>query len=78
MLGDRHRLTGPVDEPDAHVAQEDELARRSGVAIQTVNRLCTNRTARVDLATLDAIAAALGVEPGELIVREPAKRGRRK
>ena len=55
-----------------------ELARRSGVAIQTVNRLCTNRTARVDLATLDAIAAALGVEPGELIVREPAKRGRRK
>ncbi len=57
----------------AKMSQSD-LARLSGLALQTVNRLCTNRTAQVSLATLDKIAGALKVEPGELIVREKSKR----
>ncbi|MHB1329241.1 MAG: helix-turn-helix domain-containing protein [Gemmatimonadales bacterium] len=52
---------------------QSEAARRSGVSFATVNAMCTNRTAQVSLATLDKIAAALGVEPGDLIVREPKK-----
>jgi DNA-binding Xre family transcriptional regulator len=52
-----------------------ELARQAGVGVQTVNRLCNNTTAQVSLATLDKLATALGVEPGELIVR--AKKGRK-
>jgi DNA-binding Xre family transcriptional regulator len=53
-----------------------ELARTSGVAIRTISRLSRNETGQVSLATLDAIAAALKVEPGELIVREKGKRAR--
>ena len=53
---------------------QTELARISGVSFATVNRMCTNATSQVSLSTLDAIAAALGVEPGELIVRTKAKR----
>lgn len=53
-----------------------ELARRAGVGVQTVHRLCNNTTAQVSLATLDKLAAALSVEPGDLIVRE--KKGRKK
>jgi putative transcriptional regulator len=54
-----------------------ELAKRSGVSPTTINRMCGNLTAQVSLATLDAIAEVLGVEPGELIEREGAKRKRR-
>lgn len=54
---------------------QSELARRSGVSFATINRMCTNATSGVLLETLDRLAAALGVEPGELIVRE--KKGRR-
>ena len=50
------------------------LARASGVAIRTISRLCRNETAQVSLATLDKLAAALGVEPGDLIAREKARR----
>jgi putative transcriptional regulator len=53
-----------------------ELVRRSGVALRTVSRLCRNETGQVSLDTLDKLATALGVEPGELIVREKGKRGR--
>jgi transcriptional regulator with XRE-family HTH domain len=53
---------------------QSELARVSGVGLSTVSRLCRNSTAQVSLATLDAIAAALKVEPGDLIVREKGKR----
>jgi transcriptional regulator with XRE-family HTH domain len=51
------------------------LAKASGVSLPTISRLCRNETAQVSLATLDRLAAALGVEPGELIARE--KKGRR-
>lgn len=54
---------------------QSELARLSGVSHVTINRMCGNKTEGVTLSTLDRIAAALGVEPGELIVRE--KKGRR-
>jgi DNA-binding Xre family transcriptional regulator len=55
---------------------QSELARTSGVGLRTVARLCRNETAQVALATLDAIADALGVEPGELIARDRTKRRR--
>jgi DNA-binding Xre family transcriptional regulator len=55
---------------------QSELARRSRVSLVTINRIHGNKTEGVSLSTLDKIAAALGVEPGELIVRE-TKRGRK-
>lgn len=51
-----------------------ELARLSGVSFVTVNAIHGNRTTRVDLATLDKLAAVLGVQPGELIVKAPKRR----
>ncbi|MDX2206036.1 MAG: helix-turn-helix transcriptional regulator [Gemmatimonadales bacterium] len=59
----------------AHEISQSELARRSGVALRTISRLCRNETASVALETLDSLATALGVEPGELIARErPTRR----
>lgn len=55
---------------------QNELARRSGVSFPTINAMCSNKTRGVQLETLDAIAAVLGVPPGELIEREPRKRGK--
>lgn len=52
-----------------------ELARKSGITLVTINRMCANHTEGVTLRTLDKLATALGVEPGELIVRE--KKGRK-
>lgn len=53
-----------------------ELARASGVAPRTIARLCHNETATVALATLDRLALALNLEPGELIARDPAPKRR--
>jgi transcriptional regulator with XRE-family HTH domain len=53
---------------------QSELARRSGVGLRTVARLCRNETAQVSLATLDKLARVLGVEPGELIARQKKRR----
>lgn len=50
------------------------LVRESGVALRTVSRLCRNETAQVSLETLDRIATALGVEPGQLIARQSRRR----
>jgi DNA-binding Xre family transcriptional regulator len=69
----RFRLAEVLEERGT---SQRQLAKRSGITLVTINRICGNLTAGVTLATLDAIAAALGVEPGELIVREP-KRARR-
>ncbi len=55
---------------------QSELARRSGVSFQTVNGMVGNRTTRVDLSTLDALSKALGVEPGDLLEREPRRKGK--
>jgi DNA-binding Xre family transcriptional regulator len=52
-----------------------ELARASGVSYPTVRAIYHNATTRVDLATLDALAQALGCEPGQLIGKA-GKRGK--
>lgn len=44
-----------------------ELAEQSGVALRTISRLCRNETAMVSLATLDRLARALEVKPGDLL-----------
>ncbi len=56
---------------------QSELARQSGVHYVTVNKICQNLTTRVDLATLDALSATLGVQPGDLIERAPKRKRRR-
>ena len=53
---------------------QTELAKRAGVSFATVNRLCTNATTQVSLTTLDAIAAVLDIEPGDLLERESKRR----
>lgn len=50
-----------------------ELARASGVSRMTVHSMYHNLTTRVDLATLDALARALGCEPGELVGKKRGK-----
>lgn len=50
-----------------------ELARLSGISLTIISRIANNKAKQVALATLDKLAAALGVEPGDLIVREPKK-----
>ena len=67
----RFRLSGLLE---AAGLNQSELARKSGVSIVTINAIANNRTNQVRLETLDRISAALGVEPGELIEREPQKR----
>ena len=56
---------------------QTQLAHDAGISFATVNRMCTNATEQVSLKTLDAIAAVLGVQPGDLIESEKAKRGKR-
>jgi len=55
---------------------QSELSRRSGVSMTTINAMALNKTKQVSLATLDALSAALGVAPGELLVRESTRRKR--
>jgi DNA-binding Xre family transcriptional regulator len=45
-----------------------ELAEKSGVTPQLLNRYWNNNVQRVDLEELNKIAVALGVRPGDLIV----------
>lgn len=70
----RFRLQEILDSQKPPVSQR-ELARLSGVSLVTINAICVNRTRQVALDTLDKIAGALGVEVGELLVRDK-KRGR--
>lgn len=44
-----------------------ELAEKSGVTPQLLNRYWNNNVQRVDLEELNKIAIALGVRPGDLI-----------
>lgn len=55
---------------EARGLSQSELARLAGVSFATVNRICTNATEMVSLSTLDKIAAALKVKPGDLIERK--------
>lgn len=59
---------------DEHGTTQSALARDSGVSFATINRMCGNVTAQVSLETLDKLARALGVEPGDLIRGTRGKR----
>jgi transcriptional regulator with XRE-family HTH domain len=54
---------------------QSELARRSSVPFQTINRMAAadveRHPQRIDLETLDALASALGVSVADLFTREP-------
>jgi len=69
-----------AEELKAHrpAMSQSELARRSGVSLVTINAIANNRTRQVKLDTLDALSAALGVEPGDLLEREGKRRGKGK
>lgn len=54
---------------------QKKLAAISKVSLPTISRMCRNETGQVSLITLDKLAWALGVEPGDLIVRE--RKGKR-
>jgi putative transcriptional regulator len=54
-----------------------ELARRSGLSPTIINRMVNNLAQQVALSTLDKLAAALGIEPQEFIVREQPRRRRK-
>lgn len=60
----------------AEPMSQSELSRRSGVSMTTINAMALNKTKQVSLATLDAISAALGVAPGDLLERESKRRGK--
>jgi transcriptional regulator with XRE-family HTH domain len=71
----RFRLQEWLDDPEKGMSQS-KLAKLSGVSLATVNAIANNRTSQVSLATLDALSAALGLEPGELLERDEPKRKR--
>ena len=54
---------------------QKKLAAISKVSLPTISRMCRNETGQVSLITLDKLAWALSVEPGDLIVRE--KKGKK-
>ena len=62
----RFRLREVLEARKAPISQS-ELSRRTGVSLTTINAMVLNKTARVDLATLDSIARELGIRPGDLI-----------
>jgi transcriptional regulator with XRE-family HTH domain len=55
---------------------QEQLARAAKVRPATLTQIENARTTRVDLRVLERMAYALGVDPGFLIERVPAKRGR--
>lgn len=55
---------------------QQALGEHADVTQDTISKLESGRQTRVDFATLDRLALALGVEPGELLERE-GKRKRR-
>lgn len=67
----KFRLQQVIDEKGTN---QSELSRTSGVSFATISRMCRNVTAQVSLETLDKLAAALNVEMGDLLEREPKSR----
>ena len=49
---------------------QEELAKRSGVRRVTISRIENEQTKGVDFETLEKLAAALGCDPGYLIVKK--------
>jgi transcriptional regulator with XRE-family HTH domain len=54
------------------------LGRQAGVNQATISRIENGQTTGIDFATLEALARALEVDPGYLIVRAPERVARRK
>ena len=50
-----------------------ELARRSGLNVNTVCKLANDDHQMIDLRTLDRVCVVLQVQPGEVVVRETKK-----
>lgn len=48
---------------------QSALAKRAGIRPATLSAIENNQTSGIDLATLEALARELRVEPGFLIVR---------
>jgi putative transcriptional regulator len=72
----RFRLHEVLAEREDAMSQS-ELSRRSGVSMTTINAMVLNKTKQVSLATLDALCAALDVQPGELLERGGKRRQKR-
>jgi len=53
----------------AHLTQA-QLAKKVGVRQATINDLENDKSRRIELDLLERLAAALGVEPGALLIRE--------
>ena len=71
------RLREVLERAKPPISQSD-IARESGLAFATINRICTNATEQVALETLDKILGALsrrGVNAGieDLIAWEPRR-----
>ena len=49
---------------------QQELADKAGLYQATISNLESGRSRRIEFDKLDAIAEALGVQPGDLIVKE--------
>jgi transcriptional regulator with XRE-family HTH domain len=61
---------------EAQRLSQAELARRSGVSQSTISRIEAGATGGLNLASLEGLADALGVNAALLIVHEP-KAGKR-
>lgn len=55
---------------------QQALGELAGVRQATISELESGKKQRIDFGILERLAVALGVEPGELLVREKRKRGR--
>jgi transcriptional regulator with XRE-family HTH domain len=62
---------------EAAELSQEELAARVGARQATISDLERGKAIRIDLALIDRLAKALGIEPGELFVRTPARKGKR-
>jgi transcriptional regulator with XRE-family HTH domain len=55
-----------------------QLAERAGLRQSTISELETGTSQSVAFSTLESLAKALGVEPGQLLTREAPGRGKGK
>lgn len=62
---------------DQRGISQSEASRQSGVSFATINRMCTNATRQVSLDVLDQLSSWLGIDPGELLEREPVTKRKR-
>lgn len=71
----KFRIGRLMDEKDV---KEGKLSDLTGLSRNTIRALRRNASTRVDLGTLEKIAAALGVRPSELLEDVEGTPGQRK